>query len=991
MYPRRILAFTLLLPAILTALAVAAGPVAASADPDLWGPDPGISGPPDGTLSIYFDSGLTRTELTDIEPGTPVAFYVVAEGISPGGLSGFSFGVEVDMSMHLLGLAPVAGVSIPVDPIEAGGTRFEAFAAPDLCVDQAQGGATVVAEGFGIWQGPGPNGDTVIDLGPATRIEPRVNRATWFECGTSERIEFADAVDGRIGPSGGPECRLSQSVVRFGNVLTGNTATRTFTITNDGGGLLEGEIPPACDGVTVTAGAGPFSLAYGQVHRVELEITPPAPGELACLLPTGSECGAVAITGTVIDPADIGEPSGVLSVYLNSRLTKRELTGETPGATHSIYVTAEGLPDGAAIEGYEVSVGLAGFHTLNTVFNPPGSTIIASGGVGDCVALRNSCPPPNANGKDVLFYVSATMLTTPDDYAVTISPSGASESALDGRPVWQDCDGTIHPFAELRAARIEYVNTGACVRGPESVPFGRVFTGSARTRAVVLTNTGTEPASGTLSVDCSAFTIVAGADYDLAPLESHEVTVRFAPAGAEEYGCALSGGPMCSAVFLSGRGTTPRPIGLPEGALSVYFNGDPAQTELVPHAGLFGSVHVRADGFDAGFDGMDGFELALTLPGEMIVAGGGPYPFTVQYDDGGNPQVVFLVDLASCAGGGAADLARVDFVYLPLFPCESPFEVTATAVEPSLFDPPAPGWLECGGGAHPFAVTTGATVQPWSVTTPAAPEAFTRDDDGATVTLNWAPQADASAWRVFRGDTPDFIPGRDTFIAETGGTSYTETVPDPARYTYRLSAVDAGGVGGPSIASTPAIVAVAITAFDARATAPGRVELEWDVFADEAFAGFRVRRAREDGPGEWTSELLPPRERAFTDTAVEPGADYRYTLAAVRSDGSEVHSIPARVSVPGVRTALLGGFPNPFNPSTTVRFMLAARARVRVDVFDAAGHRVATLADGTFPAGLNHVAWDGSNRAGTPSASGVYFVRLSAPGVRETKKITLLK
>jgi hypothetical protein len=83
--------------------------------------------------------------------------------------------------------------------------------------------------------------------------------------------------------------------------------------------------------------------------------------------------------------------------------------------------------------------------------------------------------------------------------------------------------------------------------------------------------------------------------------------------------------------------------------------------------------------------------------------------------------------------------------------------------------------------------------------------------------------------------------------------------------------------------------------------------------------------------------------------------------------------------------------PNPFNPVTTIPFELARAGRVTLDVYDVAGRRVRSLADGDLAAGLHQRSWDGRDDAGRAVASGVYFYRLKAAGRSETRRMLLLK
>jgi flagellar hook assembly protein FlgD len=83
--------------------------------------------------------------------------------------------------------------------------------------------------------------------------------------------------------------------------------------------------------------------------------------------------------------------------------------------------------------------------------------------------------------------------------------------------------------------------------------------------------------------------------------------------------------------------------------------------------------------------------------------------------------------------------------------------------------------------------------------------------------------------------------------------------------------------------------------------------------------------------------------------------------------------------------------PNPFNPTTTIRFGLKEPARVQLTIYDAAGRLVRQLIDDSRPARHYTVTWDGRDRAGQSVASGVYFCRLTAGSFKETKKMVLIR
>lgn len=102
-------------------------------------------------------------------------------------------------------------------------------------------------------------------------------------------------------------------------------------------------------------------------------------------------------------------------------------------------------------------------------------------------------------------------------------------------------------------------------------------------------------------------------------------------------------------------------------------------------------------------------------------------------------------------------------------------------------------------------------------------------------------------------------------------------------------------------------------------------------------------------------------------------------------------AIPVAGSAPPVAARLMQNAPNPFNPRTTIRFALTRAGRARLVVFDAAGRRVSTLLDRSLPAGEMSVEWDGRDEVGRTAASGIYFYKLEADGVKLSRKMALLK
>jgi hypothetical protein len=80
-------------------------------------------------------------------------------------------------------------------------------------------------------------------------------------------------------------------------------------------------------------------------------------------------------------------------------------------------------------------------------------------------------------------------------------------------------------------------------------------------------------------------------------------------------------------------------------------------------------------------------------------------------------------------------------------------------------------------------------------------------------------------------------------------------------------------------------------------------------------------------------------------------------------------------------TVLMAPSPNPLSNSSLLRFALAKGGDTRLEIYDAAGRRVASLVHATLEPGNYNVTWDGRADGGDPLGAGLYFARLIAPGV----------
>ena len=88
--------------------------------------------------------------------------------------------------------------------------------------------------------------------------------------------------------------------------------------------------------------------------------------------------------------------------------------------------------------------------------------------------------------------------------------------------------------------------------------------------------------------------------------------------------------------------------------------------------------------------------------------------------------------------------------------------------------------------------------------------------------------------------------------------------------------------------------------------------------------------------------------------------------------------------------ALEQNFPNPFNPSTTIRYELPEEAMVNITIYDMIGRQVKTLINGSQTAGYKSTQWNATNDTGSPVSAGIYLYMIQAGEFRQTKNMVLL-
>lgn len=107
--------------------------------------------------------------------------------------------------------------------------------------------------------------------------------------------------------------------------------------------------------------------------------------------------------------------------------------------------------------------------------------------------------------------------------------------------------------------------------------------------------------------------------------------------------------------------------------------------------------------------------------------------------------------------------------------------------------------------------------------------------------------------------------------------------------------------------------------------------------------------------------------------------------------GGVVTAVTGEQGATPTQVRLQAVYPNPFNATVAVPFVLDREAEVDLAVYSLTGQRIRTLLSGRHPAGPGLVRWDGLDAGGRDAASGVYLVRLTTGGEQRHRKTLLLR
>jgi photosystem II stability/assembly factor-like uncharacterized protein len=229
-----------------------------------------------------------------------------------------------------------------------------------------------------------------------------------------------------------------------------------------------------------------------------------------------------------------------------------------------------------------------------------------------------------------------------------------------------------------------------------------------------------------------------------------------------------------------------------------------------------------------------------------------------------------------------------------------------------------------------------------------------------------------------------------------GGISWMTQNSNTTNDLYAVSFVDeltgwVVGNNGLILKTDNGGVPVELTSFVAESI-NGKVQLKWTTATEINNSGFQVERKTENNefinigfvPGFGTT--TEPKSYSFIDENAKSGT-YTYRLKQIDYDGSFEYSNDVEIEISYLLEFVLEqNFPNPFNPTTKIRYSLKDGCDVTLCVYDVLGNKISSLVNSYQKAGIYEVIFNGSNLS-----SGIYFYHLKAGEFTAIKKLILLK
>ena len=233
-------------------------------------------------------------------------------------------------------------------------------------------------------------------------------------------------------------------------------------------------------------------------------------------------------------------------------------------------------------------------------------------------------------------------------------------------------------------------------------------------------------------------------------------------------------------------------------------------------------------------------------------------------------------------------------------------------------------------------------------------------------------------------------------ITDPAILTFTDAVLPAGVYEYYITALFHVGESDPS--NIESVILVLPVPQNPEAVTQGLdILVTWDEPATRDFSHYKVYR----NLSMIADDIMVT---SYLDPDV-PNGTYSYNVRAVYSGGYQsalstdaviehVQVNSNEVLIPA-NTELIGIYPNPFNPETTISYNLNEDSRVSLFIYNIKGQKVRSLVNGQIQAGYHTVTWNGKNENGENVSSGIYFSIFDAVNKEKdytsVKKVILLK
>ncbi len=202
---------------------------------------------------------------------------------------------------------------------------------------------------------------------------------------------------------------------------------------------------------------------------------------------------------------------------------------------------------------------------------------------------------------------------------------------------------------------------------------------------------------------------------------------------------------------------------------------------------------------------------------------------------------------------------------------------------------------------------------------------------------------------------------------------------------------------------------VTLSSFTATTTSAGFVQINWITQSEEDLLGYNVYRNEVSQLNDATLISIPMIDATNTgnesiyeypDYDVEVEHTYFYWLQIMELTGHSQFCGPVSVTVtdpgdeppaPVFITELSGNYPNPFNPTTLIKYSVAEQCDVEIAIYNIKGQKVRTYKNDGCPEGEHSIEWHGDDDTGKSVASGIYFIKMETENYKKIVKAMMIK